>query len=94
MKKEEKKQEIKFEEALEKLESIVNELETGKADLDKSLKLFEEGIKLSRFCNQKINEAKQKIEVLTKENGKFTITPFEPDNTQLENKDSEIDGDD
>ena len=58
-----------FEDALSQLESIVAQLENGDLPLQESLKLFEEGIKLSRFCNQKLNEAQKKVEVLLKENG-------------------------
>ncbi len=53
-----------FEGALSQLESIVARLENGDLPLEESLKLFEEGIKLSRFCNQKLNEARKKVEVL------------------------------
>ncbi len=59
--------EIKFEEALSKLEGIVEGLEQGKISLEDSLKKYEEGIKLARFCSKKLDEAEQKIEVLTKD---------------------------
>ncbi len=61
-----KKKEIKqnFEDALVRLEKIVEELENDEIDLDKALKLYEEGISLSRFCNEKINDAERKIEIL------------------------------
>lgn len=60
---------IKFEEALKKLESIVEQLEGGEIDLDKSLALYEEGISLFRHCSKKLEEAKKKIEILTKTTG-------------------------
>jgi exodeoxyribonuclease VII small subunit len=58
--------EIKFEKAMNRLEHIVEELEKGELDIDKSLEIFEEGIKMSRVCSKKLNEAEQKIEKLTK----------------------------
>ncbi len=58
--------EIKFEKAMDRLEHIVEELEKGELDIDKSLEIFEEGIKMSRVCSKKLSEAEQKIEKLTK----------------------------
>ena len=58
--------EIKFEKAMNRIEQIVEELEKGELDIDKSLEIFEEGIKMSRVCSKKLNEAEQKIEKLTK----------------------------
>jgi exodeoxyribonuclease VII small subunit len=60
--------EIKFEKAMTRLEKIVEELERGDLDIDKSLEIFEEGIKMSRVCSKKLTEAEAKIEKLT--NGK------------------------
>lgn len=66
-----------FEKALKRLEEIVNKLESGDLPLDESLKIFEEGVKLSRFCAKKLDEAERKVEVLLKnEKGKFTTKPF------------------
>lgn len=59
--------EIKFEVAMKRLEEIVDELEKGELDIDKSLEIFEEGIKMSRICSKKLNEAEQKIEKLTRD---------------------------
>lgn len=59
----------KFEDALKKLEKIVSKLEEGDIPLEESLKLFEEGIRLSRFCSQKLDEAEKKVEILLKEKG-------------------------
>lgn len=69
--------ELKFEEALKKLEAIVEGLEQGKISLEDSLKKYEEGIKLAKFCTEKLQEAEKKIEILTKDNsGKFKREPF------------------
>ena len=56
---------IKFEQAMQRLEQIVEDLEKGELDIDKSLEIFEEGIKMSRVCSKKLNEAEAKIEKLT-----------------------------
>ena len=58
---------MKFEKALKRLEAIVDQLEDGQIDLEKSLQLFEEGIGLARFCAGKLQEAEQKIELLSQE---------------------------
>ena len=58
--------EIKFEKAIQRLEKIVDDLETGELDIDKSLEIFEEGIKMSRVCSKKLSEAEAKIEKLTR----------------------------
>lgn len=59
--------ELKYEEAVKRLEEIVSLLEKNEASLDDSMKLYEEGIKLSAFCNKKLSEAKQKIIELNKD---------------------------
>ena len=70
--------EKKFEAALARLEEIVTELESGELGLEQSLKLFEEGVKLARVCNARLEEAERKVEVLLKDkNGKMTTKPFE-----------------
>ncbi len=72
----------KFEEALEKLEKIVQRLEDANLPLDEALSLFEEGIKLSRFCSQKLDEAEKKVEILLRDDsGNLHREPFEePEN--------------
>jgi exodeoxyribonuclease VII small subunit len=78
MAKEEKTKDVSFEKALEKLEKIVGELETGDLPLDSSLKKYEEGIKLARACQQELEKAKAKIETLVKKDGDlFEQKPFE-----------------
>jgi len=69
----------KFEDAMNKLEKIVSKLEEGDIPLEESLKLFEEGIRLSRFCNQKLDEAEKRVEILMKgKDGTLRPQPFEP----------------
>jgi exodeoxyribonuclease VII small subunit len=55
-----------FETALKKLEEIVKELEEGELTLEKSLERYEQGVRLARFCNAKLNEAEARIEMLQK----------------------------
>ena len=71
--------EKKFEKALEKLEDIVRKMEEGELTLEESLKAFEEGIKLSRFCLTKLDEAERKVEVLLAGEEDFDIKPFSGD---------------
>lgn len=69
---------MKFEEALAKLEKIKDELEKGDLSLDDSLKKFEEGIKLSQLCSKKLEAAKKKVQTLVKTSGgKFELKEFE-----------------
>lgn len=60
-----------FEQNMETLEQIVQELENGKLNLEDSIKKFEEGIKISKKCNEFLEEAEKKITVLLQDNDKF-----------------------
>ena len=68
-----------FEASLEKLEELVRQLETGEKGLEDSLELFEKGIVLAKILSQQLEQAKQKVEVLTKEGGKLGRKPFPED---------------
>lgn len=69
--------ELKFEEALKRLEEIVKNLESGGLSLETSLEQFSEGVKLVRFCSQELDEAEKKIEMVLKENEDYTrIVPY------------------
>ena len=71
------KKEPTFEEAVKRLEEIVGQLEDGEIPLENSLTLFEEGVKLSRFCRTKLDEAEKRISLLLKdEAGIFQREPF------------------
>jgi exodeoxyribonuclease VII small subunit len=83
----EPRDELKFEAALQRLEQIVQKLEKGDLPLEESLVLYEEGIRLSRLCHAKLEEAEGKIEVLMKDargdlvldrEGKAQTKPFAP----------------
>ncbi len=72
--------EMKFEDALKKLEKIVNELENGDLTLDEALKKYQEGIELSRVCSQRLENAKKKIELLSKnKKGEFELKALDED---------------
>ncbi|MFQ5825071.1 MAG: exodeoxyribonuclease VII small subunit [bacterium] len=62
-----------FESAMKRLEEIVSELEKGTLPLEKSLKYFEEGVELTKFCASKLNEAEKKIKLLVKEGDTFDL---------------------
>jgi exodeoxyribonuclease VII small subunit len=67
-----------FEKAFQQLEKIVQRLEGEELPLDESLQLFEEGIRLSRFCHQRLEEVEKKIElILADAKGQPVIEPFE-----------------
>jgi exodeoxyribonuclease VII small subunit len=71
---------IKFEDALARLEQIVDTLEAGNLPLEDSLKAFEEGVGLARRCARYLEEAEKRIELLTKdETGLLRTEPFEWD---------------
>ena len=76
----------KFEECLQRLETIVQELEKGDVPLEKSLTLFEEGMQLSASCRKELEEAEGKVEVLLKKNGKLQAEPFDPSNEKRAGK--------
>jgi exodeoxyribonuclease VII small subunit len=74
-----------FEASLEALEEIVQALESGDLPLEKSLELFEEGIRLSRQCQERLNQAERRIEVLLRDNqGRPVVTAFENANAIAE----------
>jgi exodeoxyribonuclease VII small subunit len=75
--------EVKFEEALKKLEKIVEDLEQGDLSLDEALKKYQEGIELSRVCYLRLENAKKKIDILIKnKKGEFEFKPLEDTKTE------------
>lgn len=62
---------MKFEEALEKLETIVKELEAGNVELDKAIDKYTEAMKLVKFCSDKINDATEKVTKILNENNEL-----------------------
>ncbi|RLB10758.1 MAG: exodeoxyribonuclease VII small subunit [Deltaproteobacteria bacterium] len=66
-----------FESAMKRLEEIVQMLENGNLSLEESLKIFEEGMKLVKYCSSKLEEAERKVSILVQEsNGKYVQVPF------------------
>ena len=76
----------KFEECLQRLEKIVDELEKGNVPLEQAIKLFEEGVRLSNSCRQELEAAEGKVEILLKQNGKLQAEPFETSAERAETK--------
>ena len=74
-----KKKSEQFEEAVKRLQAIVEKLERGDLPLEQSMESFAEGMQLVQFCHQKLEEAEKKVQILTKDpQGAWTTTPFEP----------------
>ncbi len=70
-----------FEQAMKQIEQIVVDLESGDLPLEKAIKKFEEGIQLSKFCTEKLDETEKKITILMQDsNGKVSEVPFEVEN--------------
>ena len=66
-----------FEESINELEQIVEDLESGDLPLEKALKKFEEGVKISKICSKKLDETEKKVSVLLKDqDGNFAGKPF------------------
>lgn len=73
------KNEISFEKAIERLEQIVESLESGACPLDESLKIFEEGVKLVKFCNNKLESVEASIKKLANIDGEMVEEDFYKD---------------
>ena len=74
-----KKTDINFEKALEELEGIVEDLESGDLSLENSLKSFEKWIKLARQCQEQLSKAELQVQKLIEENGELKTTPLKDD---------------
>ncbi len=68
-----------FEDGLQQLEEVVSQLEDGDLPLEKSLELFEKGMKLSEGCRKQLQEAETKVEILLRKDGEIEPEPFELD---------------
>ncbi len=71
-----KKSSTLFEDSLQGLEEIVEQLEQGDISLEESLKSFEQGVKLTRTCQKALQEAEQKVQILLEKNGQQTLESF------------------
>ena len=74
-----KKTDINFEKALEELEGIVEDLESGDLSLENSLKSFEKGIKLARQCQEQLSKPELQVQKLIEENGELKTAPLKDD---------------
>lgn len=70
---------VDFEKSLERLETIVDDMEGGALSLEQMIKHFEEGSKLVTLCSEKLTEVEQKIEKLVKKGNGLGTEPFEPE---------------
>ena len=87
----EKTENRSFEASLEALERIVKQLESGDLPLEKSLELFEQGIRLSRECQERLTQAERKIEVLLRDNqGRPVTAPFDKAGAASDNDDESV----
>ena len=75
-------EEIDFEQAMQGLEQIAQELEKGDLSLEKSLTKFEEGMKLSKKCNEILENAEKKVSILLEKEGNLTEENFNPESNQ------------
>lgn len=74
------KKSFQFETALQELEELVEQMETGEMSLEDTLKHFEQGISLTRSCQQALKNAEQKVEILMKKSGNAELEPFDSTN--------------
>lgn len=84
-----------FETSLSELETIVRELDRGEMPLEKSLELFEQGVKLVRECRERLSEAERRVEVLTRGlDDRFETQPYADEEEELEMLATEPEDDD
>lgn len=76
---------LKFEDAMARLETIVSELEKGDLPLDESLKIFEEGVRLSKTCLKMLDDAERKVEILIQDkDGKKRLRAYTLDDKEAD----------
>jgi exodeoxyribonuclease VII small subunit len=75
---------INFESAIKELESLVEQMEQGDITLEQSLENFERGIELSRACQKALQEAEQKVQILTQKQGEDTVEDFHAESADTE----------
>lgn len=84
------KKERSFEEAMERLEAIVSEIESDELGLEKQFELFQEGMTLARFCDAKLKEVQKSVELVLKESGEeWKTVPFETGLSPAEGSDDD-----
>ena len=75
---------INFEASLEQLEQLVDQMEDGELSLEESLKAFEQGVKLTRDCQQALQDAEQKVQLLMEQNSELVTEPFAAEDLEEE----------
>lgn len=75
----EKIEQLTFEEAMERLETVVHQLEDGEVPLEQAIELFQEGMTLSKQCSEKLDSVESRIEMLIEENGEWVKKPLAPE---------------
>ena len=74
-----RKKSANFEEALEELEALVEQMEDGELSLEESLAAFEKGVRLARECQGALKQAEQRVQILLQQNGEEQLAPFADD---------------
>lgn len=77
-----KRKKLSYEQAVTELESLVARLEQGDISLEESLKLYESGVLLTRDCQESLQAAEQKVQMLLQQSGQSTLVDFEPNNPE------------
>ncbi|BCU81596.1 hypothetical protein JIR001_13790 [Polycladomyces abyssicola] len=67
---------LPFEEAMKRLETVVEQLESGEVPLEEAIRLFEEGMRLANHCGKTLDRVEQQVEMLVRENGDWVKKPF------------------
>ena len=82
-----KKKNDQYEEAIKRLQVIVEKMERGDLPLEEALESFSEGVKLVQYCHQKLEEAQNKVQMLLQnQQGEWVVTPFDPSATPNSNQ--------
>jgi len=77
-----RKKKLDYEAAVTELESLVERLEQGDISLEESLKLYESGVLLTRDCQESLNAAEQKVQMLLEQSGQNTLVDFDPNTNE------------
>ncbi len=77
-----KRKKLDYEAAVAELESLVERLEQGDISLEESLKLYENGVLLTRDCQEALQNAEQKVQMLLQQSGQTTLTDFDPNTSE------------
>lgn len=79
-----KKKSVDFEQSLTDLEALVTRMEQGELSLEESLKAFEQGIQLTRECQERLSAAEQQVQTLMEQQGQISLEPFDATESDTE----------